>query len=140
MAFEIIYSRPIPEGMSVLESYLSVAGISHRKDDVIAFVEGKGHRLEFRAEPRNPQDRNAIKVFGVSKGWLFWRKRHIGYVPTEVAQEIADAGLIKKIALHLDRIWVGGKDDGHDDTVISIRFDLLVPKLPKESKARRKKQ
>jgi hypothetical protein len=119
-----------------MEEDLEVAGIPHRKRAAIAFAKGKQHRLELEPEPKNPHDRNAIRVIGISKGWFFWHRRLLGYVPQETAERIVGAGLMKVILPRLKSIFVGE----YPQPVIHVRFDLLRPKLAKEPRKKDKKR
>ena len=60
-----------------------IAGARHREEALAAATLAPGDRLELRREPDNPHDANAIAVHGGG--------RHLGFVPRELAEEIAPA-------------------------------------------------
>jgi hypothetical protein len=131
----------IPEGMSIFFADEEVAGVQHRLSNVRAFASGRHHALRLEREPNNPHDPNAIKVIGIYKGWFFTHRVHIGYVPAEIAEEIAERNLFSQIQPLLKNIWWGG----YVRDYIVVRFDILGPKPPKEpreakSKVRRAKK
>ncbi len=119
MFLNLRFSPPCPDGMVEFEDRVEVAGIDHEAAN--AFASGAGHRLEFVPEPTNPSDANAIKVVGVTRGWLFKRRRFLGYVPRLFAGELARRGLTAKARPRLFHIWAAS--NGY----AVLRFDILVP-------------
>jgi hypothetical protein len=126
---------PIPEDMRIMEADIEVAGIPYRKAAALAFARRQQQYLELEREPDNPHDPNAIKVIGVSKGLFGWKRHFLGYVPGEIAEQIAEEDLWNVIIPRLRNIWAGG----YVQDVIYIRFDILKPKPAKEPAAKPKK-
>lgn len=126
---------PIPEGMRIMEADIEVAGIPYHKAAALAFARRQQQYLELEREAGNQHDPNAIKVIGVSKGWIGWQRHFLGYVPRETAKQIAEEGLGNAIVPRLRNIWAGG----YVQDVVYIRFDILKPKPVKESATKAKK-
>lgn len=116
-----IQRTPIPEGYQIYEEWLEVAGVHRRRADVIAFIKGRDPWLEFELEPTNRRDPNAIKVIGCTKGLFGPERRHIGYVPAELAARIAKTGLRELVKPRLWKTYLG--DDGY----VEVGFQLLGP-------------
>ncbi|MCA3692790.1 HIRAN domain-containing protein [Aquidulcibacter sp.] len=129
--------RHRPDGVWVQASAaVSVAGISFRKADALAFANdvkkseaAKLHYgLEVEREASNPHDSNAIKVIGVARvPSLFGQKttrRHIGYVPAEEAELLCAHVLAhgQKIAAELYRIYLS------DEKFLDVKMIALAPK------------
>mgnify|MGYP002700210403 CR=1 FL=1 len=72
---------------------MEVAGVSYRKPEVAKAFSGKQVSLGLEAEPKNKRDKNALKVVAFKKGLFDTKKIHIGYVPKEVAEIIAEKNL-----------------------------------------------
>jgi hypothetical protein len=62
---------------------LKVAGASYRMESLQDAAFAPGNRLALVPEPENPHDRNAVAV------WDAERRVQVGYVPAEVAPELA---------------------------------------------------
>jgi len=111
---------PIPEGMQIYDGG-EVAGIHHRKAAASKFIRGRGHSLELVREPRNRHDPNAIQVFGSVAG-LFGRKRLLlGYVPADMAEKVATAGVFDSILPRLRYLRLDGE-------YVTVSFEILGPK------------
>ena len=109
--------------MKIYESNIEVAGIHHRLDHALSFACGRNHRLGLRREPGNKHDPNAIMVFGICEGFLFWfitRRYHIGYVPRDIAAKIVRGELFNSITPRLRHIYVAKKN-----AYITVRLDIL---------------
>ena len=130
------FNDPIPDGMHVYEGDVEVAGISHRKAQVIAFAKRQQHSLELEREPNNRHDPNAIKVFGRAKGWFFWGRFFLGYLPKETAARIARDGLWGQVSPRLRNIWWGG----YVQDFLVVRLEVIAPKPEKPAKAKRRKK
>lgn len=124
-----------PEGMSLFFADEEVAGVQHRLPNLRAFAKGRNHALRLEREPNNRHDPNAIKVIGIYKGLFFTHRVHIGYVPAEIAEEIAEQNLFSQILPLLKNIWWGG----YVRDFIVVRFDILGPKPPREPRATKPK-
>ncbi len=119
---------PIPDGYRILENEVEVAGINYRTANALAFAKRRQQRIELERDPSNPHDPNAIKVIGVCKGWFFWRRYHIGYLPRDTAARIVSEGI--RVEPRLRNIWAGG----YVRDAIHIRLDLVAPKPEKTPK------
>jgi hypothetical protein len=157
MGINLRFLPPIPDGMCIIESDLEVAGVNHRIENAVAFAQQQDHTLELERELHNPEDPNAIKVFGISTTpapTVSWLKsivakvtggppepepattlvRHfVGYLPRNTAKRIAERGLWGSVLPRLKNIWVGG----YQEAVVYIRLDILAPKPPKPEKAKK---
>lgn len=91
--FDII---EIPRGYEVYDS-LFVQGTSFRKDDCIKWATGENHSIRFKREPNNNHDSNAIAIYGESTNGIF----HLGYVASDIAEELVDYELDDKIIARL---------------------------------------
>jgi hypothetical protein len=60
----------------------NVAGISYRQDALQGRAFAPGEPIQLVPEPNNPYDRNAVAV------WDTNRRRHIGYVPKDLAPTV----------------------------------------------------
>lgn len=112
---------PITDGHQLFEATVDLAGIEHRREDVLAFIDGREHQLEFVREPDNPADANAIAVYGLSKGLLFSQRRKIGYVPADVAAHIARCGVFEVLRPRLRSLYVS------DGGFCLVQFDITGP-------------
>ncbi len=121
MTVNLRFSLPLPEGMTVFEGQVEVSGVRHHRDGANAFARGKGHELELVPEPSNRHDGRSVKVVGVTRGWLFDRRRLLGYLPRETAAELSRRGLAAKARPRLCSIWAPG--NGY----VVVRLDVLAP-------------
>lgn len=112
----------VPEGHQIWADRLEVAGIQHRKASATRFVQGKGQRIEFEREPDNPHDSNAIRILGFWKSWFSEKSDHIGYMPRDVAQVIADLDVFDTIHPRLARTYLSR--NGH----VQVFFQFTGPK------------
>jgi hypothetical protein len=113
---------PLPKGFRIYESYLSVAGIQKRKEELHRFAHGSDQSLELIREPSNAYDTNAIKVIGNSSGM----QSFIGYVPKDTAEQVIKSGLFEIVKPRLSRIYVG--TNGFAD----VQFQIIGPKEMKK--------
>lgn len=116
-----IRGTPIPEGYQIYDEWLTVAGVQHRRAEVAAFIKGRQPWLEFELEPSNRHDPNAIKVIGCNRGLLGPKRRHLGYVPAEVAERIARGGFRGLVRPRLWKTYLG------DSGFVEVGFQLLGP-------------
>ena len=118
---------PMPEEYQIYERMLTVAGISFRRKDAVAFAKGKKPWLELEREPGNKYDPNAIRLTGCNKRFFGVKRRFIGYVPKEVSKLIVKGNYLDKVLSRLDRTYVG-----YDDFVEN-RFQIIGPKDEKDN-------
>ncbi len=59
------FHDPVPSGWEIAESAVSVAGITHRKAAARMFVRGFDQSIRLEVEPKNPVQRDALKVIGI---------------------------------------------------------------------------
>lgn len=115
--------QKIPEGFQIFESRLEVEGLFFRKDDATSFAESNTKWLELERDIENKHDKNAIKVIGCSKGFLFGTKRRfIGYIPKDISALVIANGFWDKVQPRLLETYIG------DQGFIEILFQLLGPK------------
>lgn len=110
----------IPEGFRIYYKEFQVAGVSYRRKELSSLLDGK--EIEFRlvAEPSNEHDKNAIKVIGSRKSMFGKMKHyHLGYVPAEIASDIAQRQCAEVMMVRPKNIWVG------DSGGIKFVIDLL---------------
>jgi hypothetical protein len=117
------YLPPIPDGHQIYADRLEVRGVAHRKMNAVAFVSGKrDHALELEREPSNKYDPNAIKIFGVWRGWFLRHRVDVGYVPREVAAVIAELDVFEVIRPRLARTYLSSRG------FVDIYFEITGPK------------
>ena len=109
------FLTPIPKGYQIFVKDTLVAGISFRKDDALRFINGSNQTLELEREPNNAIDKNAIKVIGVTPS----ARSFVGYVPKDVAEQIAATGFFDKVQPRLVRTYLGSKN------YAEIRFQII---------------
>ncbi len=112
---------PLPEGFEVFEDALLVAGVAYRRENVIEFIRGRDRSLDFEAEPPGSKFPDAIRVVGCTRGTFGPQRRHLGYVPAEVAEKINRGGLRGQVRPRLWKTYIG--DDGY----VEVGFQLLGP-------------
>lgn len=125
-----------PDGSWVQTSHLeTVAGVQFRKKELAEFIRAvrvaerlrKPYGLKLEREADNPDDHNAIAVYGVcEQGGLFGprgKRWHIGYVPRDLAGDLTNhlisAGV--PIAAELYSIVVTS------DEYVDVKFIVLAP-------------
>lgn len=112
------------QGYHIRYGRFDISGVFFRKEDAIAFAAADDQTLMLLADPQNEYDRNSIKVIGAcSTGNYF-----IGYVPKEIAGDIAKNANMELLRPSLTYIY-----KGHDDFV-QIEMQILAPKVKKEKK------
>lgn len=128
--------RHKPEGQWVQTTHLSeVAGLVHRKPDVIAFANavrkaekrGLKYGLMIERQPNNQHDRNAIAIYGVAevKGWFKTQTRdwHIGFVPGDVAADVSPNLIDKGVPVAVELYQIVQGTDGYYE----VKFFILAP-------------
>lgn len=86
-------SQGAPAGLPrKLFEFVPVAGVSRdeRPDRIVELIAGRSRRIELEPEPTNRVDPNAIKVIAHWESGLEQSSAHIGYLPADVAKEIAE--------------------------------------------------
>lgn len=119
MSKSLDFLDPIPDGYQIFERDLIVAGVQHIKKDALKFSKGSKQSIALEREPNNKYDSNAIKIMGISKGFLSSKRFFIGYVPKEFAKQIVSTKVMGSVKARLDRIYIGEKD------FVEIRFQIL---------------
>lgn len=115
------FREPVPAGWQIAETAVSVAGLRYRKVAAREFVRGFDHAVRLEPEPNNPRDPNAIKVIGIyaKRSGGAKQETRVGYVPSEMAATLHDAGLTARVRGQLQNVYEG--DNGY----LGVRFDLL---------------
>ena len=118
------FKQPLPRGWRLLTDEMEVAGVQHRLDDALSLLKGNQLSFDFEADPGNEHDANAIKVIGKKHGLMGVKRFHIGFVPREVAELIAEqvptTKAVDMISPRLTKVWFG------DQGVLKIFFDIAV--------------
>ena len=96
-----------PEDHQVYVTQFEVAGVLYRKESVERLLKFKAPYLRLMAEPKNPHDRNAIKVIGCAKGWFRTKTFHLGYIPADLAAKIVKKRILPLLFPRLRMIEVG---------------------------------
>jgi hypothetical protein len=113
----------IPPGWCIWAADIEVAGTGHHIDAAIAFARAEGQYLTLEPEPTNPHDPKAVKVLGWTQQRGVPKSYFVGYVPKNVAEVMPP-----EYQPRIKNIWLGG----YHRAVVYIRFDVLVPKEPKD--------
>lgn len=102
-----------------------VHGVQYRKKAVLEWAQGDNHKLHARREPSNKYDSNAIAIQGESSG----KKRKIGYIATEIAEDLVDKGLDRKLKFQLLNVKITDdvNPDSEFDMSILIKYKILIP-------------
>jgi hypothetical protein len=117
----ISFLPPIQVGYEIYYESLEIEGIHDRQAAVWQFVQGSNHALDWEQEPTNPQNPQAIKIFGISEQMFTTKQELLGYVPADVAKQIVDSGLWPFMQLRLDSIYAEAQG------LLAIRFQVLGP-------------
>lgn len=121
MQLSLRFNSDVPEGYQVWKNQAEVAGVHFHMDAARKFARGSNQSLQFERELKNTTDRNAIKVIGVTRFWFFFRKHHIGYVDTDLSNQIATRCDLKMLKPRLVQIWWSG----NEKDFIVIRYQIL---------------
>lgn len=113
---------PIPEGFRIFHDRVDLPGLQHHRANVVAFCRAQNQSIEFEPDPSNVHDPNAIRLIGGWKGWLFEKRRLIGFVPRDIAAKIARSGLIAELRPRLIKTYAG--TDGYAE----VMFQVIGPK------------
>lgn len=102
-----------------------VHGVQARAKNVIDWAKGKNLSIYAKREPLNKFDSNAIAIYGQSSN----KKRKIGYIATEIAEELVDKGYDKKLKVQLLDVKINNNTDAEleFDLNIFIEYKILIP-------------
>jgi hypothetical protein len=120
---DLRFCPDIPPGCRIWAADIEVAGVNHRIDAATAFARTEGQYLTLEPEPTNPHDPKAVKVLGWTQQRGVPESFFVGYVPKNIAEAMPP-----EYQPRIKNIWLGG----YHKPVVYIRFDVLVPKPPKE--------
>lgn len=112
----------LQKGFVVYKKNMEPAGMYYRIGEVREFVKMKNNWLELERDPHNQNDPNAIKVIGRSKELPMEARKHIGYIPRELAAIIVILDLYNHIIPYLHWTYY----DYRTNTIL-ITFDLAGP-------------
>lgn len=115
--------QPIPEGFQIYAKELPLAGSKYKSNNKIEFATGKYRSLRLEREPDNAKDPNAILVIGECTDDEF----ELGYLPKDLAAQIAKSNLFSVVQPRLLRVYVGDRGDGY----VNIQYQLIGPKADK---------
>ena len=88
MSEDIRFKIPIPIGYRIYYG-IDVAGVSRRLDALSRVLKKGSVTFELMPEPENKHDKNAVMVQAKRNGFFGMKTELIGYVPKEVAADIA---------------------------------------------------
>ena len=109
-------------GMRIFDYGVEVSGTNRYFYRIKKFSRRRKRRLYLEREPDNKRDPNAIKVIGKSKGWFSEATKCVGYVPTDATKRLLATGMVDKVEVRLQLIWIGDKN------YIGVLFDIIGPK------------
>lgn len=112
----------IPDGYRIYEREFPIAGIQHHRKDFIGIMRKGNMTFGMEKDPANRFDPNAVRVVAARKTLFGNKKRTIGYIPAEIASQIADSKLFSKLMMRPKAFYIG--DNGYVD----FKVDLLGPK------------
>ena len=78
--------------------------------------------FQLHSEPTNSHDTNAIKVVVAREGFFETKHHHVGYVPKDIAAEIAAAGNLSSLRFRPKTLWIG------DINMVNLYEDILGPR------------
>lgn len=113
--------EPIPKGYQIYQAGLIVAGISFKKENAAKFFASSNHALEFKRDPANQYDKNAIEVIGVCDAGRY----PIGYVEAALAKYLVDRSLEGVVRPRLMRVYSGA--DGY----MEVSYQVIGPRAEK---------
>ncbi|MDD5090831.1 MAG: hypothetical protein PHQ23_07915 [Candidatus Wallbacteria bacterium] len=122
MPLKIDQADHLPEGFSVFEDLIGVAGIKQHIEDARAFSRSASPWLEMERDQDSGHNASRIKIHGCSRRFLFRCKRLIGYVPEQIARPICEGGFFEELQIRLVRIRVSGRGAVH------VLFRIIGPK------------
>ncbi|MCI4646497.1 MAG: hypothetical protein MRY64_17075, partial [Hyphomonadaceae bacterium] len=106
MTIKTYHNSDYPRDHKILYQRREIAGLAHYKDAAQKFVRARGQHLEWSIEPDNAYDKNAIVIFGCSKGLFRSRREKLGYVPAALAAELYARDLVDKAAPRLLKTYM----------------------------------
>ena len=111
----------IPDGYKTF-TMDTVVGTSFFLSKARSWGKAKELSLELEREPNNKNDKNAIKVIGVSKGFFFgYNRRHIGYIAKQTAKALVRREFLDKVKPHLESV-----NFPPNGKYVQIRYQLIV--------------
>ncbi|MCK9326101.1 MAG: HIRAN domain-containing protein [Bacteroidales bacterium] len=116
-----INAHPAAKFTNLVAKDVAVAGISYRQNTALKLIEGSGRKIVLEKEPDNEYDKNAIKVLGKWVEGDKYKTEQVGYVPKEVAAEIAKKYPDNKLEGCLRVIFKPTKENS-----AGIRFDIYA--------------
>ena len=113
----------IPNGYRIYYHEFQVAGVSFKKEALSRVIKKGSVRFELMPEPDNGYDKNAIKVQVKRKSFLFGTKvDHIGYVPKDLAADIAKLESKFELVPRPKNLWIGDRGG------VTLTMDILGDK------------
>ena len=103
-----------------------VVGVNHRLAAALSFANGENPELEFKRDPSNSADPNAIKIIGHYTLRGLRKSAHIGFVSKDVARLIVVYADDQMLYPNLKVIWQG--DD--NKKYLLIKYDILQKVAP----------
>ena len=110
MSDNLRFKVPIPKGYRIYYYDFDVAGVSYNIDALNRVIKKGSLTFELMPEPDNEHDKNAIKVQARRKRFLFGEAvEHIGYVPKEIAANIAKLEGNFELLPRPISLWIGDR-------------------------------
>ena len=114
-----------PEGHKTLARWIDIAGLHlrERQAAVVQFASFKKQRVSMKPEPNNRHDCNALAVYGHGVAGLIFKSKKkvfLGYVPADLAKQIADNNLQSVAQIHLNQIDI-------NNPYFHVKVSISVP-------------
>lgn len=116
------FDSPIPKDRQIFAKHMPVAGLGYRKKEALNFAKSNNQSLSLQKDDSNEHDSNAIKLIGISGSTNYF----VGYLPKELAAQIAGTGLFDCLTVRLVRIFIG------NDDFLDIHYQIIGPKDEKK--------
>jgi len=94
--------------------------VPENKDWALKFADGKNQHITLNREPYNKYDKNAVAVIANWKGLILSYSKPIGYIPREIAKEMAKHPPFSNFKACINSIYVSA-----DRNYVSIRINLF---------------
>ena len=112
----------VPKTHKIAYSEFEVAGLFAHLDELEKALAPGDASFVLNREPDNPYDKNAIAVKVRREGFFGTKFHMIGYLPKDIAAEIAQKGDFENLMFRPKTLWEG------DSKTMKFYADLLGPK------------
>lgn len=123
-----INAKPTKRFTQLVATDVSVAGISYRQEVVPKLIAGSGRKIILERDPDNEysENKSAIKAMARWKEGEEEYIEHVGYVPRDIAAEIAEEYPYNELLGCLSVIYTPGEGSGGEEMTAGIRFDIYA--------------